>query len=612
MGKAWAATDEHGRLVTVAVLDAAVAETPGWREAFAAAAESLGEISEDFTYTYADFSAAAPWVAYPAAAGSSAEMLFRALGVDYTPVPTSAPPSVSAAPTSAPPVSGIPQQVSGPPMPVSGVPEPAAHMSQVAWAAHPAPVSGQPATTQPAVEAQSPAPVAGGVPPQDPFGAPGRRIQPSEGPKQRIGPLVAVIALILVAVIGSGVGVWAVSTGSPSGSTGARPEPTGSPAAPGLKPWAEAMLHSPEERALATAAPSMVFVEVILTGYVRNKQGNTLLRQQAVTFNRRCTGFVVNHDGHVLTNGQCVQPTPDIMLSGALSALANALVSEGSLKPADVNSFTRSRMKTTAFTGDSPSSPPEVKVYGQLNVAKGSATAAPAIGATVVKALPLEEGNLAVLKLAQENLPVAEVNTGATIAEGSAFVVMGYNTSDTNFRDATYTVVSKPVTVTSVGNQPTGPIYRINEDIGIYSRGGIAMDAEGRVIGMLDNDILRPDRANRVVVPVSTMVGLLSAAGVNNSLGEADRLYRSGLEAYFKGDLGTAIDRFDQSSATSPVNALAQAYRQAAVDSGGSKAGTSERPAWAVPLLAASGAVAVVGLAVLVALIVRRRRGSWG
>ncbi|WP_076470358.1 trypsin-like peptidase domain-containing protein [Micromonospora avicenniae] len=612
MGKAWAATDEHGRLVTVAVLDAAVAETPGWREAFAAAAESLGEISEDFTYTYADFSAAAPWVAYPAAAGSSAEMLFRALGVDYTPVPTSAPPSVSAAPTSAPPVSGIPQQVSGPPIPVSGAPEPAAHMSQVAWAAHSAPVSGQPAATQPAFEAQSPAPVAGSVPPQDPFGAPGRRIQPSEGPKQRIGPLVAVIALILVAVIGSGVGVWAVSTGSPSGSTGARPEPTASPAAPGLKPWAEAMLHSPEERALATAAPSMVFVEVILTGYVRNKQGNTLLRQQPVTFNRRCTGFVVNHDGHVLTNGQCVQPTPDIMLSGALSALANALVSEGTLKPADVNSFTRSRMKTTAFTGESPSSPPEVKVYGQLNVAKGSATAAPAIGATVVKALPLEEGNLAVVKLAQENLPVAEVNTGATIAEGSPFVVMGYNTSDTNFRDATYTVVSKPVTVTSVGNQPTGPIYRINEDIGIYSRGGIAMDAEGRVIGMLDNDILRPDRANRVVVPVSTMVGLLSAAGVNNSLGEADRLYRSGLEAYFKGDLGTAIDRFDQSNATSPANALAQAYRQAAVDSGGSKAGTSERPAWAVPLLAASGAIAVVGLAVLVVLIVRRRRGSWG
>ncbi|MET7750316.1 trypsin-like peptidase domain-containing protein [Micromonospora sp. NPDC005367] len=610
MGKAWAATDEHGRLVTVAVLDAAVAETPGWREAFVAAAESLGEISEDFTYTYADFSAAAPWVAYPAAAGSSAEMLFRALGVDYTPVPTSAPP-VSAPPTSAPPVSGIPQQVSGPPTPVSGAPEPAAHTSQLAWAAHPAPVSGQPATTQPAVEAQSPAPLTASAPPQDPFSAPGRRIQPSERPKQPIGLLVAVIALILVAVLGSGVGVWAVSTSGPSGSTRATPEPSGSPAAPGLKPWAEAMLHSPEERALATAAPSMVFVEVILTGYVRNKQGNSLLRQQPVTFNRRCTGFVVNHDGHVLTNGQCVQPTPDIMLSGALSALANALVSEGALKPADVDSFTRSRMKTTAFTGEAPSSPPEVKVYGQLNVAKGSTTAAPAIDATVVKALPLEEGNLAVVKLAQENLPVAEVNTAATIAEGTPFVVMGYSTSDTNFRDATYTVVSKPVTVTSVGNQPTGPIYRIKEDIGVYSRGGIAMDAEGRVIGMLDNDILRPDRANRVVVPVSTMVGLLSATGVNNSLGEADRLYRSGLEAYFKGDLGTAIDRFEQSSATSPANALAQAYRQAAVDSGGSGAGRSNRPGWAVPLLAASGAVAVIGLAILVVLIVRRRRGAW-
>ena len=43
VGKAWAAIDEQGRFVTVAVLDAAVGGRPGWREAFAGTAELLAQ-----------------------------------------------------------------------------------------------------------------------------------------------------------------------------------------------------------------------------------------------------------------------------------------------------------------------------------------------------------------------------------------------------------------------------------------------------------------------------------------------------------------------------------------------------------------------------------------
>ncbi|MEU4642400.1 trypsin-like peptidase domain-containing protein [Micromonospora sp. NPDC023814] len=627
VGKAWAAIDGQGRLVTVAVLDAAVAAAPGWREAFAGIADSLAEAQAPnaVPYTYADFSAASPWVAYSSEVGPGAEKLFRALGVEYEP-----------APAAAPPVSAPPQQVSAVPHPVSGAPHPVSGLPHVPWAMHTSPVSAQPASAAPHPVSAAPAspagadtvasaaPAAGPAQPQaaqggpvevlphDPFAAPVRRIQPSGPPPRRTGRWIAVAALLLVAALGGVVGAWAVTAGG-SGEPASPPTaastafPTATPVNPGLKPWAQAALYSAEERALATAAPSMVFVEVIFTGYVRNKQSNALLREAPVTFSRRCSGFVVNHDGHVLTNGQCVQPTEDIVLAGALSALANVLVSEKELAAAEVPAYTRARMKTTRFTGTEATTAPEVKLFGQLNAAKGDVTDSPAIPGTVVQALGLEEGNLALVKLDQQNLPAAELNPSATISPETPLLVLGYGTTDASFRSATYTVLSKPVQVTGVDAQSPVNAYRISEDVGLYSRGGIAIDPQGRVVGLLDNDILRPDKANRLVVPVSTMTGLLDAAGVQNALGEHDKLYRSGLDAYFASDEAAAITRFDGVTEKSPANLLAQAYRQAAVDSGGGEGGSSDRPGWAVPLLVASGVVLVIGLVALIAMLFSRR-----
>ncbi|WCN82601.1 hypothetical protein [Micromonospora sp. LH3U1] len=258
VGKAWAAIDEQGRFVTVAVLEATVAATPGWREAFAGAADLLAQSPDPVPYTYADFSAAAPWVAYPAEAGPGAEKLFRALGVDYTPAPmaappTSAPPSVSAPPVSAPPqpVSGGPQApwavqtgpipgqlVSATPHPISGVPVSPAAVTSAPPAAHISPVSGPSADTfVPPVR----------VPPHDPFSSPAQRIRPSQPRPRRTGLWIGIAALV-VALVGGGTAFAltgfegkAEPTASPtptgvveSGATGSLP--TAPPQQPGLEP----------------------------------------------------------------------------------------------------------------------------------------------------------------------------------------------------------------------------------------------------------------------------------------------------------------------------------------------------------------------------------------
>lgn len=637
VGKAWAAIDEQGRFVSVAVLDATVAAAPGWRKAFAEVANTLAQSPDGPPITYADFSAAAPWVAYAAEAGPAPEKLFRALGVEYQPVPAaprpvSAPPQpVSGVPQ---PVSGVPQPVSGVPQPVSGVPQPVVDMPHAPWAVQSAaipnqppahPVSAAPASSAPASPAGPaghdvapvPATVSGppaDVPPFDPYAAPVRRIKPSAPPKRRTGLWAGVAALALVAVVGGGAGIYALSSEEP-GEPETPPTATSSgfpaatPLAPGLKPWAQAALRSPEERALAVAGPSMVFVEVMFTGYVRNKADGALLNKAPVTFSRRCSGVVVQHEGHVLTNSQCVQPTPDVLVGSALNAVANRLVAEGSLQAKDTSTYTRSRLNTSILTGANAADQPESRLYGQLNIAKGEVTDSPAIPGTVVRALPIEAGNVALVKLEQKNLPTAELNTSASISPETSLLVLGYGTTDTSFRAATYTVLSKSVTVTGVDTStPLNP-YRINEDLGLYSRGGIAIDPSGRVVGMLDNDVLRPDKANRLVVPVSTMTALLQAGGVANTLGKADNQYRSGLDAYFAGDESTAIARFDEAARNSPTNLLAQSYRQAAVDSRGS-GDDSGGSSWAVPVIAAAGGALAVAIVVAVAMLLARRRNS--
>ncbi|WP_146755556.1 trypsin-like peptidase domain-containing protein [Micromonospora saelicesensis] len=637
MGKAWAAIDEQGRFVSVAVLDATVAAAPGWREAFAEVANALAQSPDGPPITYADFSAAAPWVAYAAEAGPAPEKLFRALGVEYQPVPAaprpvSAPPQpVSGVPQ---PVSGVPQPVSGVPQPVSGAPQPVVDMPHAPWAVQSAaipnqpsahPVSAAPASSAPASPAgpanhdvaPTPATVSGppaDVPPFDPYAAPVRRIKPSAPSKRRTGLWAGVAALALVAVVGGGAGIYALSSDEP-GEPETPPTATSSgfpaatPLAPGLKPWAQAALRSPEERALAVAGPSMVFVEVMFTGYVRNKAGGALLDKAPVTFSRRCSGVVVQHEGYVLSNSQCVQPTPDVLVGGALNAVANRLVAEGSLQAKDISTYTRTRLNTSVLTGANAGDQPETRLYGQLNIAKGEVTDSPAIAGTVVRALPIEAGNVALIKLEQKNLPTSELNTSASVNPETSLLVLGYGTTDTSFRAATYTVLSKTVTVTGIDSStPLNP-YRINEDLGLYSRGGIAIDPSGRVVGMLDNDVLRPDKANRLVVPVSAMTALLQAAGVTNALGKADNQYRSGLDAYFAGDESTAIARFDEAARNSPANLLAQSYRQAAVDSRG-PGDDSGGSSWAVPVIAAAGGALAVAVVVAVAMLLARRRNS--
>jgi hypothetical protein len=248
-------------------------------------------------------------------------------------------------------------------------------------------------------------------------------------------------------------------------------------------------------------------------------------------------------------------------------------------------------------------------LYGQLNVATGNLTSSPAIPAEVVETGTVDVGNFAVVKLAQGDLPAVELNTSSTLQPGISLLAIGYGTT-TNPPTNSYTVQTKPAQVVGLLIQTVATAYRISDDLGAHSFGGMAIDTNGRVVGMLDRDQTSSSGANNAVVPMSAATAPLSQAGVTNTLSETDKLYRSGLDAYFAGKYSTAISQLDTVAKNSPANLTAQAYQQNAIARRTIEGESSRLPVWAISLLAGLGGAIVLGLVALVVTLLRRRRRS--
>lgn len=673
VGRAWWAVDGQDRLVMVAVLEGAAAADLPWREAFTNAANTLAQTPGGHRYLNADFTAAQPWVAYPSEEEAAARRLFQMLGMELRPeggeetqaprwdatvalptvVPaqptqpaTTAGPVAAAQPTQpvaaaqpatpvqpvvpAQPVSGGPavhpvsggtpvQPVSGggpgypvsggPVQPVSGGPAQPVSGGAPFWAAPPT-TAGQPV---------SGAPVSGGTPldfTADPFTDGQRRIQPSP-PQPRAGGSwvgVALLALLLVAVSG-GLVFWTKAAERDGAAAPAAPStfPTTASIAAVLKPWTTFGPYSPEERALATAAPSLVFIETVITGYLRDSATNAPLGNAPITVSRRCSGFVVSTKGHVLTSGSCVRPAAEVIRESALGSYARDLVQDGrKLTSRETDEYVEEHLPNTSFTGQEPGSEPTTQVYGQLNSARSNLTVAPAIPGQIVEALPADQGDAAIVKLLREDLPVVRLNTSGTLKAGSSLLAVGYRLSDSGSRSSTYTPRARLVTVTDVTQLGSVSIYRVNGDASRISDGGMALDPSGRVVGILNQgrDEVRPTDANDVVVPASVGASLLEKAGVSNTLGASDERYRDGLDAYFGGDQATAVAAFDQVAKESPANLLAQAYRENAAQRQKVEGGSAGQPAWLTVSVAALGGALIAALIVGLVAVLRRRRES--
>ncbi|MEU1884982.1 hypothetical protein ABZ491_05780 [Micromonospora rifamycinica] len=286
LGEVWAARDTAERPFTVAVLAPAAAEG-GWREAFAAAANTLAR-SDGLPITGANHTGPVPWVACAAGHGGGAAHVFLALGQRLTPAGQPPPVGAGQQPVGAPGVTAPVRPTDGagpaadPPTrrPGSGASPPPADGPGASTAAAPSAgttaatvagttatpsagttaVSGPPGPTSPVPAPQPPAPP-GAVPvaqrpgphqaapyPHPPVAA---RPAPAGTPagwvrgRGRTGwlpAMVAVVAAALGAAGGFGVASWSDGDRtSVAGTAGPTPEadlglPGTPPRQPGVEP----------------------------------------------------------------------------------------------------------------------------------------------------------------------------------------------------------------------------------------------------------------------------------------------------------------------------------------------------------------------------------------
>ncbi|MEJ3745050.1 trypsin-like peptidase domain-containing protein [Actinomycetes bacterium KLBMP 9797] len=350
--------------------------------------------------------------------------------------------------------------------------------------------------------------------------------------------------------------------------------------------------YAANEPAIAVVKPSTVYLEQEYTGYLRTKSTGKALHGKPVVFQRRCSGVVVNPDGYAVTTSLCVQPNPEIILINALYRLGRTLAAEQELSAGDLDSFVAGLLKTSVFTGTKAGSKPNVTLFAQFYVATPNATTTPAIRATVARALPAGDGNVALVKLSASNLPSVEIDARGAIATGSAVVAIGYGEGNSDDVAGKYTVRSKTMTVTKrTGTGRPG----VDAEIGPLSRGGPVVDAQGRLLALLDADTTAPNEPNHDLIIVRHIIRLLALAGVSNDLSEVDRAYRQALAAYLDGRFAAAATGFDGVLRLAPTHELARAYRDQARERLALAGDSVENSAdWTFYLLSAAAGVLIV------------------
>lgn len=371
--------------------------------------------------------------------------------------------------------------------------------------------------------------------------------------------------------------------------------------------WQPAAAAAPdytmEERAYAIAAPSLVFLENRYTGVVRLASTGEAQHPQTISIAFRCTGFVVDGNSDAVTATHCIRPAVESIRNAAVSQLANERIKAGTMTTGQKDAFVRDQSPLMQFTGPTPGSEVAQRIMGQLFQATSNLTTEPAIEAQIVEAVPVSDGDVALLRFSLAGMPVAQLSDEPI--DTALPVVMAAYQADSNA--TIYLSKSKTVRINGRFGTKTPVMYQVDDDLGNIASGGLVLDSSGRVIGMINQDTASKDRLNRLITGMETIKGLLGKAAVANVLTDADRNYREGLNNYFGGRYEDATKKLDSVISVMPDHALAKSYRKQAADRLAIEGDASSGLNWTL-VSAGLGVTQVLSLIVIIVLLLRRRR----
>jgi S1-C subfamily serine protease len=376
----------------------------------------------------------------------------------------------------------------------------------------------------------------------------------------------------------------------------------------------------PPELTSAIVEPTIVHLGLKLDYYLDTGYSG-LGRIGPFTLEGSCTGTFVSSDGYISTAGHCVETAPGGTLwEDAIVKVIKSYVDDGKLTVAKANALLREAVGLWKVEGQSAGSSPTLSItvlHGTGIVGKQALEGAPA---KVIEVATFDDGDVALIKVETTNAPVLLLGTDDDVNIGTPVLSVGYPQARDQFVDPTLTPSFKDGQISSKTTRQGQrvPVYETSAALSPGMSGGPTVVLDGRMIGVNSFTLLGTDGLY-FISPVSLVNEQLDRAAVKNELGPVDLAYRAGLDAYFAGDYGQAISKFDEVLGLSPSNLWAQDFKLKATEAQSNSptsTSTSTDPTVSsssgsntlVIVLVFVGLGVVVVLALVLVLVLRSRR----
>ena len=377
---------------------------------------------------------------------------------------------------------------------------------------------------------------------------------------------------------------------------------------------------TPAEQAAAVVQPATVYVETDWAAWVLDHEGEWLNDGEPYEWTVGCSGFVVNPSGYIVTAGHCVDDSLDHGARwDAILYGVEEWLDEGWATPDEVDDLLDVAYANWLVLGAGEGTPPERTVFVAHGRAVSGLATGTATSARVVEVLSLSDGDVALLKVEQSDLPTIQLASDVTLAIGTPVLSVGYPASSDLVTDQSLEPTFKDGTISSRRTREDGllPVYEVSSALTFGMSGGPAVDHAGEVIGVNSFSIEGETQQFNFLTPVSLVAEMLTRNGVSNEPGPIDALYGDALDAYFAGNYTDAIAGFDQVLDRVPSHQQAQDFRSQAARLGADEPPPVEGEVEAVEGAADAGSpwplIGLTGGGVLVAagaaglLLLRRR-----
>ncbi len=370
------------------------------------------------------------------------------------------------------------------------------------------------------------------------------------------------------------------------------------------------------EQINASTTSAVVYLETTWSGYVydwaRDSEGQRYgwVGSKPFTTTSRCTGFVVNPNGYIVTAGHCLEYTDSVQDNLIYQAMAWERSKGLWPKSMSVNEIYKNYSDTYQAYGDEGKGKPERDVSTTLGISVSGENTVTTQPARVLDVMGFDKGDVGLVKIEAENLPALTMAPEGTVEVGTEVVSVGFPASVDAVTDATMDPSYKDGTISSVKSIQQGllEVYEISAQMSGGMSGGPTLNADGEVVGLNSFGIVGESKGFSFIRPSSIINEMLVDQGATNEVSDVQRTYELGLDAYFEGDKVTAIDAFDTVLAQAPSHTFAQEYRAKAETLADPEPTNEGLPVLPLVLAGLGGLVLVGVVGTGVVLVVRRPR----